>query len=555
MKDKFTQYIGLIPAALVVTLASISLGTYTAPKYEVATAETVAQDQEETEKETEKTTAKVTTEPAPTVELVSEDVTYKDGTYTGTGKGYNGNTKVEVVIKDGKIQSITVLSTQDDEPFFTNAKALLDNILSKQSTNVDTVSGATFSSVGLINAVRDALSQAGGEEVALETTETKKSTTKNTEAVSISAVQEADSYTDGIYTGSAQGYGGLTTVQVTVSNGKIADVKILSHHDDSPYITNASTLTSRIVQAQSTNVDTVSGATYSSAGIINAVRNALIQAGKVEDTPIVTLAPVEHKTTTTRTTTSTAPLKIIENGYTYADGTFEGTGEGFKSDITVSVTIKNHKIQTVKVLSEGDDPAYFSKASVLCENVVKKQNANIDVISGATFSSCGILDAVSDALNQSYQKALSEQGSTTTSKATTTTTTTTTAAVTTPLVIDDTLLNGTFTGTAICYPDDNEDFYEYTLSVSLTFENGVLKTIDEITGTGDDYDTDNDFYINRAANGTSKLEGVVSQIITKQSTEEIDAISGATCSSDALTEAVKNAWEQATESTESSEKE
>ena len=57
-------------------------------------------------------------------------------------------------------------------------------------------------------------------------------------------------------------------------------------------------------------------------------------------------------------------------------------------------------------------------------------------------------------------------------------------------------------------------------SVKLTFENGVITDISEIAGVGDDYDTSNDWYVEKAANGTSRKKGVVSQILSKQKTDD-----------------------------------
>ena len=100
---------------------------------------------------------------SPSVTPVSEKSAYQDGTYTGTGTGFAGPITVQVIIKGGKIAEITVLSTSDDSPYIDNAKALLKNIVAVQSTNVDTgFRWLTYSSVGLISAVRDALQKAGG---------------------------------------------------------------------------------------------------------------------------------------------------------------------------------------------------------------------------------------------------------------------------------------------------------------------------------------------------------------------------------------------------------
>lgn len=87
--------------------------------------------------------------------------TYQDGEWMGTAFGYNGDITVSVTIKDGLIEAISVLEGYDDEPYFGNAKKEIpQRIVSAQSAEVDTVSGATFSSKGIIKAVSDALQKA-----------------------------------------------------------------------------------------------------------------------------------------------------------------------------------------------------------------------------------------------------------------------------------------------------------------------------------------------------------------------------------------------------------
>lgn len=86
---------------------------------------------------------------------------------------------------------------------------------------------------------------------------------------------------DGSYEGSAQGYGGDVVVRVSVSNGYIEKLELVSAKDeDEAWLKMASALLTTIPDEQSTNVDVVSDATYSSAGIINATRNALKAAPK-----------------------------------------------------------------------------------------------------------------------------------------------------------------------------------------------------------------------------------------------------------------------------------
>ncbi len=97
-------------------------------------------------------------------EPVSEagnDSIYKDGTYTGDAKGYGGNIKVQVVIAGGEITNIEVLSAKDeDEAYYNTAIRIIDNMLDKQTPNVDTISSATSTSTGIKNAVIAALKQA-----------------------------------------------------------------------------------------------------------------------------------------------------------------------------------------------------------------------------------------------------------------------------------------------------------------------------------------------------------------------------------------------------------
>jgi uncharacterized protein with FMN-binding domain len=86
---------------------------------------------------------------------------YKDGTYTGTGSGFGGTTKISVTIAGGKITGVKTVSNEDTSKYYNRAIGTITNsVISKQSGSVDTVSGATYSSRGIIEAVQNALSQA-----------------------------------------------------------------------------------------------------------------------------------------------------------------------------------------------------------------------------------------------------------------------------------------------------------------------------------------------------------------------------------------------------------
>lgn len=95
---------------------------------------------------------------------------------------------------------------------------------------------------------------------------------ENTESIDMAS----ESYEDGTYEGTANGYGGNLKVQVKVSSGKIENIEVVSHNETPGFSEKAfESVPAEIVKKQSTDVDTVSGATYSSKGIINAVNNAL----------------------------------------------------------------------------------------------------------------------------------------------------------------------------------------------------------------------------------------------------------------------------------------
>ena len=83
---------------------------------------------------------------------------YADGVHTGSGSGLRGSTEVQVTVENGVITEISVLSYADDRQYFSRAQSgVIANILKEQGIDVKTVSGATFSSNSILEAVADAL--------------------------------------------------------------------------------------------------------------------------------------------------------------------------------------------------------------------------------------------------------------------------------------------------------------------------------------------------------------------------------------------------------------
>lgn len=120
--------------------------------------EKISQNQKDTGSETneKETSSEKTTE-------VSENY-YKNGTYTGEAQGFGGLIQIQLTLEEDTMKDIRIVSASgEDSAYLSQAQAVISSILAAQSTEVDTVSGATFSSTGIINAVADALGKAESE--------------------------------------------------------------------------------------------------------------------------------------------------------------------------------------------------------------------------------------------------------------------------------------------------------------------------------------------------------------------------------------------------------
>lgn len=337
---------------------------------------------------------------------------YKDGTYQGSGTGFGGTITVQVTVSGGKITAVDILSASGETgSYFASAQGVVSKVLSSQSPNVDAVSGATYSSNGIIQAVQNALSQAGNSDSATPAatpTPTPKPAKKPKKDTSVS-------YKDGVYEGQAEGFDGIVTVKVTIKNGKIK--KISNTNTDTPEFFNKAwkTIKSNVISRQSTSeIDTVSGATFSSNGILGALSQALSKAdqsgttdSKEEDiTPTPTAVPDE--TVTPIPTEIPHPTKTPDNPSDeqpvvnlLKDGTYTGSAMGYSGQVNITLTIKDGKITEV-TNTNSDTRSFFNKAwrSIQPKILEKQSTEGIDTVSGATFSSMGILDASKIALEQ-----------------------------------------------------------------------------------------------------------------------------------------------------------
>ena len=296
----------------------------------------------------------------------------RDGEYEGTATGYGGPLTVRITIKDGKLTDIKVISQTETPEYFNRAKAVIDNILSSGSVDVDSVSGATISSNAIKKAVADALRKAGSKQkakISIAKNDVSKANSRRANAGGTFSIANTN-LKDGVYTGTGQGFNGPISVRVTVSGGNIVNVEILSYSDDAPYFNRAKAVISKMIGKQGSSVDTVSGATYSSRGIIDAVRDALSKAG-ISDINIANKPDNSGNSNTPENGNGTSPSINPETGEpSYVDealrrhypkdklkdGEYTGIGIGYNNPggIKTYITVKDGEIVDVRVGAGAD---------------------------------------------------------------------------------------------------------------------------------------------------------------------------------------------------------
>ncbi|WP_312698788.1 FMN-binding protein [Sedimentibacter sp.] len=259
----------------------------------------------------------------------------------GTAKGFGGDVEVGVTMDGDKIANVVIKGDGETPGIGTNAiEQLPAKIVEANSADVDVVAGATITSNAIIEAVKNALG--------------------NTDAGSSEVVDDGSALK-----GTAKGFGGDVTVAVTMDGDKIANVVVKGDGETPGIGTEAiEKLPAKIVEANSADVDIVSGATITSNAIIEAVKSALGNGGAAD---------------------SGSELK--------------GTAKGFGGDVEVAVTMDGDKIAGVVVKGDGETPGIGTEAiEKLPAKIVEANSADVEVVSGATVTSKAIIEAVKSAL-------------------------------------------------------------------------------------------------------------------------------------------------------------
>ncbi len=417
---------------------------------------------------------------APTPEPYNPGFT--DGVYTGHSNGFGGEIYVEVTVEGGMITNIEILDAEGEtKNYFAHARRVMTYVMKEQTWEVDTVSGSTYSSRGILGAIKNAIT---GEEVI---NPSPPKTKPASELVSTEFV-EPGSYADGTYPGSAMGFGGLIEVEVTVVDGKISDIKIISASGETgAYFNRARSVVDAVLASGSVNVDLVSGATYSSNGILNAIKNALRQ-GVQEEEEI-----------------------ILRNGVYDIVGTCQEEGI-FDYDIEMTMVVEDNKIVSLEAKKTNDrspspeeNNEYFSLASNLLSKIKETRKTDgIDIASGATITSKTMIEGSEKLLE--YAK-------------------------------NPSFIDGEYKTSTTC---KEQDTFAYTIDIDMQVSDGNVTDID-ITKNNDlsDDPSFNQTFLNHVA------RECLEAIITRQSCKGLDSVTGATYSYDAMTDGIDILLEQA----------
>ena len=360
------------------------------------------------------------------------------------------------------------------------------------------------------------------EEMPVVSSETEEETQEEQET---EAVTGSFDLADGVYQGSAQGFRGKVTVSVQIQNKQITAIDILSASDDDAFFNRAKGVIDKIISSQSLDVDVVSGATYSSNGLIGAVKDALAQADKAtRGERLVDTSVLEQNVS------QAEKLLAQEKNYTAASwmrfslrlsDAKEVLADETATEKEVSTALDRLKTAVKKLEKAPAQSSGNSSNNNNSDNSGNNSNGSSDNGSNGSGNSSD-----SDKNNSDSGSGSTEQPK-------------------------NVFADGTYTVSVPCLPDSDEDFEGYNLSLKLTVKNDEITEITDITGDGD---SGNASYIKKAADGTKKYTGVVKQLtelgtLDAQSQTSldgrIDVVSGATCSSNAIIEACKKALGEA----------
>ena len=273
---------------------------------------------------------------------------FTPGTYEGVGTGYTSGLKVKVTVDTDKITKVEI-DAPGEVPFgvpqFDNYAGQL---IGKSEAKIDAVSNATMTRDGIVAAVNKALAaaSAGGSK-----------------------------FTPGTYEGVGTGYTSGLKVKVTVDTDKITKVEIDAPGEVPFGVPQFDNYAGQLIGKSEAKIDAVSNATMTRNGIVEAVEKALAAASG-------------------KSTVNTAPVSFKPGEYT-------ATAEGYNGPVTVKATFDAGKITAIDIVKSAETGHVGDIAfRIMIPDMLKANGSGVDGVSGATFSTRALRNAVIDAAKQ-----------------------------------------------------------------------------------------------------------------------------------------------------------
>ncbi len=285
--------------------------------------------------------------------------------YVGVGAGYGGDVEVEVILDGNAIVAINVISENETADLGDVAiDEMIEKIIENQSVDVDVRSGATVSSNALIEAVKNALEEAGitlGED---------DESSIEFDAEGILAI--------------APGYGGDIVLDIIMDGEEILEIRVLDQNETGGIGDIAiDEMIEKIIEAQSTDVDVQSGATVSSEAVIKAVAEAMGQEASASEPPQDPSADYDLETY--------EPEGIMVSGKGFQD----------RYDIHLDVIFDGNQIVEIRVIEHNETTGFGDGAlRVVTERIINQQNTDVDIQTGATWTSNSTMELVQQAVEE-----------------------------------------------------------------------------------------------------------------------------------------------------------
>ena len=408
---------------------------------EVPAAETEAAPAEEAATEAVAPAAEAAGEEAATEAAapaaVSAGAAYVPGTYTATAKGLESDVTATLTFDETSITDVVFDVSGETQGIGTETgEPLAAAILEAQNAEVDVIAGASITSGAALEAAADCIAQASGSaageavEAATEAVEAvaeaAEAVTEAAEEVLISETEimevaedpvGAAAYVPGTYTAAAKGLESDVTATLTFDESSITDVVFdVSGETKGIGTETGEPLAAAILDAQSAEVDVIAGASITSGAALEAAADCIAQASgsaageavEAATEAIEAAQAVEAATEAVEAVeAATEAVEAVEAateaaaGALYVPGTYTATAKGLESDVTATLTFDESAITDVSFDVSGETKGIGTETGEpLAAAILEAQNAEVDVIAGASITSGAALEAAADCIAQ-----------------------------------------------------------------------------------------------------------------------------------------------------------